>query len=100
MARISFRLDDALHERLIEQARAANVTPSTYLRDVFERYEGGDPSGFHARFDELHATVIQTLAILAASVGKRTPDILEQGLADARRLLRERGLLDPQQDRP
>ena len=34
------------------------------------------------------------LAILAASVGKRTPEILEQGLADARRLLRELGELD------
>ncbi len=50
--------------------------------------------------DEIHATGIQTLAILAKSVGKRTPDILEEGLADARRLLRERGLLDPEQDRP
>lgn len=99
MARITFRLDDDLHERLVDQARRANVTPSTYLRDLFERYEGGDPSGYHARFDELHATVIQTLAILAASVGKRTPEVLEQGLADARRLLRERGLLDPEQDR-
>lgn len=99
MARITFRLDDALYERLLDQARGANVTPSTYLRDLFDRYEGGDPSGVHARFDEIHATGIQILAILAAAVGKRAPEILEQGLTDARRLLREKGLLDPEQDR-
>ena len=52
------------------------------------------------RLDELHATAIQTLAILAKSIGARTPDILAAGLADARRLLKERGLLDPEQDRP
>jgi RHH-type rel operon transcriptional repressor/antitoxin RelB len=98
VARITIRLDDALHDRLRDQARRADMTPSTYLRDLLERYEGGDPSGYHARFDELHATSIQTLAILAASVGHRAPDLLEQGLADARRLLRERGLLDPEQD--
>lgn len=100
MARITLRLDDALHDRLVDQARTSGTTPSAYIRDVLERFEGSDPAGYHARFDELHATAIQTLAILATSVGKRTPDILEAGLADARRLLRERGLLDPEQDRP
>jgi hypothetical protein len=99
MARITIRLDDLLHDRLLEQARVNGTTPSAYIRDVLERYEGNDPAGYHARFDELHATGIQTLAILAASVGKRAPGLLEQGLADARRLLRERGLLDPEQDR-
>lgn len=100
MARITIRLEDALHDRLVDQARAIGTTPSAYMRDVLHRYEGDDPAGYHARFDELHATAIQTLAILATSVGRRTPEILEQGLADARRLLRERGLLDPEQDRP
>lgn len=99
MARITIRLDDALHDRLRNHARRSDMTPSSYLRDLLERYEGSDPSGYHARFDELHATGIQALAILAASVGHRAPDLLEQGLADARRLLRERGLLDPEQDR-
>ena len=99
MATISLRLDDVLHDRLVTAAHVAGITPSAYIRDVLDRYEGGDPSGYHARFDELHATAIQTLAILAKSVGRRAPDILEEGLDDARRLLRERGLLDPEQDR-
>lgn len=98
MARFTIRLDDALYDRLLEQAARSGITPSAYLRDVLTRYEGQDPAGYHARFDELHATAIQTLAILAASVGRRAPDLLAQGMADARRLLRERGLLDPEQD--
>jgi hypothetical protein len=99
MARITLRLDDALHDRLLDRARTGGTTPSAYVRDLLERDRGADPSGYHARFDELHATVIQTLAILATSISQRAPDILEDGLAEARRLLRERGLLDPAQDR-
>jgi hypothetical protein len=98
LARITIRVDDALFRRLDVRARDAGTPTAAYCRDILERFEGTDPSGYHARFDELHATGIQTLAILAASVGKRAPEILEQGLADARRLLRERGLLDPEQD--
>jgi hypothetical protein len=99
MARITIRLDDALHGHLIDKAARHDTTASAYIRDVLARYEGSDPAGYHARFDELHATVIQSFAVLAASVGRRSPEILEQGLAEARRLLKERGLLDPEQDR-
>lgn len=98
MARITIRVDDALFKRLDARARDAGTPTATYCRNILERFEGTDPSGYHARFDELHATGIQTLAILATSVGRRSPDMLEQGLADARRLLRERGLLDLEQD--
>ncbi|MCP3729306.1 hypothetical protein M9978_02595 [Sphingomonas sp. MG17] len=98
MARITIRLEDAMLDRLVDRARASGTTPSAYIRDLVDRFEGTDPAGYHARFDELHATSIQTLAILASSVGKRAPELLEQGLAEARRLLRERDLLDPEQD--
>jgi hypothetical protein len=100
MARITIRLDDALYEHLLDQSLRASTTPSAYIRDVVSRFEGDDPSGYHARFDEIHATLIQTLAILAAWVGSTAPAILEKGQADARRLLKERGLLAPGQDRP
>jgi hypothetical protein len=100
MARITIRLDDALFDRIVDQARAAGTTPSGFIRGVLDRFEGSDPAGYHDRLDEIHATGIQTLAILAKSIGRRTPDVLEEGLGDARRLLRERGLLDPAQDRP
>lgn len=99
MARITIRLEDDALDRLVDRARSSGTTPSAYIRYVLDQFEGVDPAGYHARFDELHATAIQTLAILAASVGKRAPDLLEQGLSEARRLLRERDLLDPEQDR-
>jgi hypothetical protein len=99
LARITIRIDDALHDRLVDQARRAGMASAAYCRDILERFEGGDPAGYHSRFDELHATAIQILAILATSVGERAPATLEKGLAEARRLLRDRGLLDPEQDR-
>ena len=100
MARITVRVDDDLYDLFVAQARAADISLSEFTRDILRRFQGADPGGYHDRLDEIHATGIQTLAILAKSIGKRSPDILEEGLADARRLLRERGLLDPEQDRP
>ena len=100
MARITIRLDDAVFDRIVDQASASGTTPSGFIRAVLDRFEGADPAGYHDRLDEIHATGIQTLAIVARSVGRRTPDLLEEGLSDARRLLKERGLLDPGQDRP
>lgn len=88
MARITIRINDDLYARLSVQARNAGLGAATYCRDILER------------FDEIHATAIQAFAILATSVGERSPDILQKGLGEARRLLRERGLLDPDQDRP
>ena len=94
MARMTISLDDKLYDRLLDQARRTGATPSAYFRDVLDRYEGQDPAGYPARFGELHAA-----AILAASVGWRAPDLLEQGMADAPRLIAKRRLLDPPQDR-
>ena len=98
MARITLRLDDALYDRLLDRARGGDITPSAYIRELLLRDQGADPDGYHARFDDLHATAIQTLAIIACSIRKASPDCLEEGLADARRILRERGLLDPEHD--
>ncbi|MBO9582065.1 MAG: hypothetical protein J7498_14330 [Sphingobium sp.] len=98
MARITIRLDDDHYERLLDDARVRGMAPSTHIREILQRYEGTDPGGYHDRLDEIHATGIQTLAIVAKSIGSRTPEVLEEGLAEARRLLRERGLLNPAQD--
>lgn len=92
MAKLSLRLDDALYDRLLASADAAGMTPSAYIREALEQLNGADPFGFHARFDELHSTVIQILAILASDVGARDPRALAKGMEDIHRLLRERGL--------
>jgi hypothetical protein len=60
LARITIRVDDALFRRLDARARDAGTPTATYCRDILGRFEGTDPSGYHARFDELHATGIQT----------------------------------------
>ena len=92
MARLSFRLDEALQDRLLAAADAAGMTPSAYIREMLEQLDGTDPFGFHARFNELQSTIIQVLAILASDVGARSPDVLSKGMQDTHRLLRERGL--------
>jgi RHH-type transcriptional regulator, rel operon repressor / antitoxin RelB len=94
--RLTIRLNDSRYDRLIERAGAAGIAISVYLRDLLDRDLGADPGGYHARLDEVHATTIQVLAILAASVAHNAPELLEQGMADARELLRERGLLAPE----
>lgn len=93
MAKLSFRLDDSVYDNLVVAADAAGLTLSAFIRDALEHGYGTDPFGFHARFDELHSTVIQMLAIVAADVGQRAPANLAKGMEDAGRLLLERGLI-------
>jgi len=97
LPRVTIRFKDALYERLVVGARASDTTVPDYVRDILNRFEGMDARGYHGRFDEVHATLIQVFAILAASVGTRRPDILQKGMADARVLLLERGLIDPEE---
>ncbi|MBA4090920.1 MAG: hypothetical protein C0494_10040 [Sphingobium sp.] len=99
MARVTIRFKDALYERLLVGARAADTNVADYVRNILDRYEGMDAGGYHGRFDELHATNIQVFAILAAYVSARHPDILARGTADARALLLERRLIDPVEER-
>src|SRR3546814_14942084 len=87
MARLTIRLPDELYDRLAADADAAGVPTAAFVRDALEQLNGADPFGFHARFDELHSTVLQVLAILASDVGARAPKSLAQGVEDTRRLL-------------
>lgn len=98
MPRLTVRMDEALLNRIVARATGLNISPSFFVREILTRDPGIDLLGYHARFDELHATAIQILSILAASIGRATPDALKQGMDDARDLLRDRGLLDPEAD--
>lgn len=96
MNKITIRLSDSLRDRLIDHAFALGVTPSALIRDILIRFEGADPPGYHARFDELQATALQSLAILGALTAQTAPAALEKAMTDARILLRQRGLIDPE----
>ncbi|WP_037488542.1 hypothetical protein [Sphingobium indicum] len=99
MHRISVRVDDTLYLRLRCRAHGANLSLSDFVRQIL--VQAADPRGryIYSSQDELLATCIQILTILATSIGARSPEILERGMQDARTLLHERGLLDQEQDR-
>ncbi len=99
MIRISVRVDSALHDRLNRRAAGADLSLSVFIRSVLE--QAADPRGryIYSSQDEILATCIQILTILGTSVGQRTPDVLQKGMAEARGILRDRGLLDPEADR-
>jgi RHH-type transcriptional regulator, rel operon repressor / antitoxin RelB len=99
MHRVSVRVDDALYLRLQRRAQGANLSLSDFVRSVLGQAADPHQRYIYSSQDELLATGIQILTLLATSIGMRSPEILERGMTDARVILRERGLLDPEQDR-
>jgi RHH-type transcriptional regulator, rel operon repressor / antitoxin RelB len=97
VTKLNIRVDDALHERLARRAHGANLSLSAFIRSVLE--QAADPGRRYvfSSQDEILATCIQIFTILATSIGRRSPEMLEKGMAEAQNLLRERGLLGPEQ---
>jgi hypothetical protein len=93
MFRVSVRVEEDLYKRLSRRAAGAGLTLSAFVRSVLA--QASDPQGryIYSSQDEILATSIQILSILATSIGSRSPETLAKGMEDARRLLRERGLL-------
>jgi len=93
VTKISIRIDEALHARLCRRADAAGVSLSHLIRPALE--QAADPARGYvfSSQDEILATCIQILSIVATGVGQQSPKALEQGMADARTILAERGLL-------
>lgn len=93
MPKFNFRLDDALHAALARRAHGANLSVSEFVRQALEQAVNERKRYVFSSQDEILATSIQILSILATSVGRRSPDLLEQGMAEARAILVDRGLL-------
>lgn len=93
MAKVNFRLDERLHTGLIRRARGANLPLSVFIRQVLEQAVDERKRYVFSSQDEILATSIQILSIVATSVGQQSPAVLEQGMAQARAILAERGLL-------
>ena len=98
MSTITIRLDDRLHRRLKLRAAHANLSVAAFLRPLIEdaAYPGG--RYVYTGQDELIGIAIQTFSLVAELAAAQSPSILEQGMTNARNMLRERGLLDPQND--
>ena len=99
MHRISVRVDDTLYLRLQRRAQGANLSLSDFVRSVL--IQAADPRGryIYSSQDELLGICIQILTLVATSIGERSPQVLERGMADASAVLKERGLLGSEQDR-
>lgn len=98
MRTFSIKIDEALHQRLRLRAYGANLTMSEFVRPLIEEASYPGHRYVHSSQDELLSVSIQTFAILAALAAETSPHVVERGMADARHLLRERGLLDPAKD--
>jgi hypothetical protein len=99
VVRISVRIDSDLHERLNRRAIGADLSLSSFVRSVLQ--QAADPGGryIYSSQDEILATCIQILSIVATAAGQQSPEALKKGMADARRILLERGLLGRDGDR-
>jgi len=99
MNRISVRVEPDLYRRLSRRAGGASLSLSDFVRAVLE--QAADPKARYAfsSQDEILATCIQTLAILATATGMQNAKALEAGMVEARRLLIDRGLLDEEASR-
>lgn len=96
MVKLNFRIDDALHERLVRRANNADLTLSQFSRSVLAQAADSDRGYIFTSNDEILATCLQIYSILVVAVGRRSPEAIEQGMEEARILLEQRGLLAPQ----
>ena len=97
MAHISIRIDDELHSRLSRRARVVGVTITELIRPLLEQATDARSGYIYTTQDEILSGVLQTLAIVAASIRRGSPEALKEGMADAREMLLDRGLLPPEQ---
>ncbi|MDH2135019.1 CopG family transcriptional regulator [Sphingobium yanoikuyae] len=93
MPKVNFRLDGTLHTALMRRARGANLSLSAFIRQALKQAVDERRRYVFSSQDEILATSIQILSIVATSVGQQSPKALEQGMAQARSILAERGLL-------
>ncbi|HWU01760.1 MAG TPA: CopG family transcriptional regulator [Novosphingobium sp.] len=93
MPKLNIRLDDALYEQLSRRAYGARLPFSVFCRQVLAQAADPRSSYIYSSQDEILATTIQILSILATHIGRQYPTSLEKGLEEARAILAERGLL-------
>jgi len=98
MKTLSVKVDEALYRKLRLRAYGANLTVSQFVRPLIEEAAHPGTRYVHSSQDELLSVAIQTFAMVAALAADTAPHAIEKGMADARHLLRDKGLLDPERD--
>jgi hypothetical protein len=98
MSVVTVRVDEELHRRVKLRAANANLSVSEFLRPVIEDVAFPGGRYLFTGQDELLGVAIQTYAVMAEFVAEQSPRALERGMANARTIMRERRLVDPDTD--
>ena len=95
---VTIHLDQELHRQLKLRAAGASLSMSALLRPLIE--DAAFPGGryVYTTQDELIGIAIQTFVLVAELAGAQSPTLVERGMANARTMLRDRGLLKPEDD--
>ena len=91
---VSIRMDETLYREVRERAYGADLSISKFLRPGIESLITPGSRHLITPNDEILGVCIQTFALLSTLAHEQSPEISRKGLARARTLLAERGLLD------
>jgi hypothetical protein len=92
---VTIYLDDMLHRRLKRRAFGANLSISAFVRPLIE--DAASPGGryVYTSQDELLGIAIQSFMLMSEMALAQSPAIVERAMLQARAMLHERGLFDP-----
>jgi hypothetical protein len=95
MARITIRLDDDLYDQLLHRATHAGIPCATMIRALLMTlaYPSRGAGLMRTPREEGLAATLQILELLYVDLERRAPDVLKEGLARSRSVLRDRNLL-------
>tara|TARA_R110000868_G_scaffold89729_3_gene249625 strand:+ start:7529 stop:7882 length:354 start_codon:yes stop_codon:yes gene_type:complete len=96
MARITIRIDDDLYDALLRRAAIAGVPCATMVRPLLTQlaYPGQASDRLRTPGEEGLAISLRILELLHADMEVRAPDVLRDGIARSKAILRDRQLLD------
>ena len=100
MAKLYIRVDDDLLERLEQRASGAGLSVSEMVRPLLIDAAGRGGSYVYTAHDEILALLIEVYAFIATGLSDHQPDTLRRGADHARKILRDRGLIVPDQSPP
>lgn len=94
MARITLRLEDEVHDRLILRALRSHRTVSDLIRPAVNRI--ADPGGdWGPNPEDAHIAMVACLvSLMLLELEVRSPELIEKGASRARALMRRWGMPD------